>query len=239
MPIKILVADDSVTIQKVVELAFTPRGARVFSTGHGGEAADRIRECDPDIALLDVVIPGTDGYELCRQLKGSEETSWIPVVLLAGSFEPFDADRARDVGADGSIRKPFQTRDLLDMVDRLLASHPRPGGRPEADEPVSPPEAPVPEAASIPGAREEGALPAESASAELRPASGPDPAADPGRETDPEDLRLRDAARSAVTEVAESIVREIAWEVIPDLAEAIIRKRIEELESEAERRSEK
>ncbi len=240
MPMRILVADDSVTIQKVVELAFAQRGARVFTAGDGEEAAARVREVDPDIMLLDVVMPGPDGYALCEEIKRSESSSWVPVVLLAGSFEPFDEARARAAGADGNIRKPFQTRDLVDLVDRLTASHPRPGGVEEEEEEPAPPPAPeVPpaprveaEAPAAPVAQPDRDLAADRGDARAPRRESEVAAASPGAEP------VDGETRAAVRELAESIVREIAWEVIPDLAEAIIRKRIRELEDAVDRREE-
>lgn len=120
MPKKVLLADDSVTIRKVVELTFADTDIRVDAVASGAEALERFRAAPPDLVLADVVMPGPDGYDLCRRVKESDER--VPVILLAGTFEPFDPERARLCGADGHLVKPFESRVLLDRVERLLAA---------------------------------------------------------------------------------------------------------------------
>src|SRR5436190_22173451 len=101
----ILVADDSKTIQSVVSLTFRATDFKVVSANDGEEALRRIPELRPDIVLADVAMPGRNGYDLCREVKSSAATSNIPVLLLAGAFEPFDDRRAQDARADGHIKK--------------------------------------------------------------------------------------------------------------------------------------
>ena len=121
---KILVADDSITIQKVVELSFVDEGAEVVCVNNGREAMDRLHEIRPDIVLADVFMPQVNGYELCEYIKQNEELKHIPVMLLIGSFEPFNESEARRVGADDTLTKPFQSiRRLLEKVG-LLAEGP-------------------------------------------------------------------------------------------------------------------
>ena len=134
----ILLADDSVTIRKIVELTFGGTDIRVESVGSGREALERLPDLRPDLALLDVVMPGPSGYEVCRAIKASPRP--VPVLLLAGTFEPFDAALARDCGSDGHVTKPFDARQLVERVERLLAagSAPKPapraaGRRPRGD----------------------------------------------------------------------------------------------------------
>lgn len=122
MPRTILLADDSVTIRKVVELTFSDTDIRVESVASGREALDRLRELRPDLLLVDVVMPGPSGYEVCRAVKASERP--VPVLLLTGTFEPFDAEMAKACGADGHVTKPFDSRSLVERVEALLA---RPG----------------------------------------------------------------------------------------------------------------
>src|SRR5262249_30441688 len=103
----ILVADDSKTIQKVVALTFRASDFRVVSAADAEEAMKRLTESRPDIVLADVAMPGKNGYDLCSQIKNGAATSHIPVLLLAGAFEPFDDRRAAEARADGHIKKPF------------------------------------------------------------------------------------------------------------------------------------
>jgi len=118
---KLLVADDSVAIQKVVDLTFTDEGMEVTVVGDGDQARDRLEEIAPDIVLADALMPGVDGYELCRIIRQSERLREIPVILLVGSFEPFNEAEARLAGASDIVTKPFQSiRDLVSRVGSLL-----------------------------------------------------------------------------------------------------------------------
>ncbi len=118
---KLLVADDSVAIQKVVDLTFTDEGMEVTVVGDGDQARDRLEEIAPDIVLADSLMPGVDGYELCRIIRQSERLREIPVILLVGSFEPFNEAEARLAGASDIVTKPFQSiRDLVGRVGSLL-----------------------------------------------------------------------------------------------------------------------
>jgi CheY-like chemotaxis protein len=120
---KLLLADDSVTIRKVVELTFAEEGVDVFAVGDGEAAMQKFIEVQPDIVLIDVNMPDPDGYQLCEMIKQDESTKAIPVLLLVGSFEPFDSAEAERVGADGFLTKPFQSvRDLVGKVNELLGA---------------------------------------------------------------------------------------------------------------------
>jgi len=120
----ILLADDSITIQKVVELTFSEADYRVVSVSTGGQALKKVGEVRPDIVLLDVIMPEKNGYEVCEQLKRSPSTSGIPVLLLTGTFEPFDKKRADAAGANGHITKPFESQALVAKVEELIAATP-------------------------------------------------------------------------------------------------------------------
>jgi len=120
----ILLADDSITIQKVVELTFSEADYRVVSVSTGAQALKKVGEVRPDIILLDVIMPEKNGYEVCEQLKRSPATSGIPVLLLTGTFEPFDKKRADAAGANGHITKPFESQALVAKVEELIASRP-------------------------------------------------------------------------------------------------------------------
>lgn len=118
---KLLLADDSITIQKVVNLTFADEGIDVVTVGDGNSAMEMLRDESPDIVLADVNMPGLTGYELCSEVKGRSFEDQVPVVLLVGSFEPFDEDEADRVGADGYLTKPFQSiNQLVSMVGELL-----------------------------------------------------------------------------------------------------------------------
>jgi len=119
---KLLLADDSITIQKVVDLTFADEGVTVLTVNNGREAIEALSEFAPDIVLADVFMPQMSGYEVCEHIKQSDQHKHIPVMLLVGSFEPFDEAEARRVGADDTLTKPFQSiRNLIDKVGELVS----------------------------------------------------------------------------------------------------------------------
>jgi CheY-like chemotaxis protein len=118
---KLLLADDSITIQKVVNLTFADEGIEVISVGDGDSAMQKFDEFMPDLVMADVNMPGLTGYEICQIIKQNDDTRRIPVILLVGSFEPFDETEAARVGADDFLTKPFQSiRQLVNKVNDLL-----------------------------------------------------------------------------------------------------------------------
>ena len=118
---KLLLADDSVTIRKVVELTFANEDVDVSSVADAESAMLKFVEIQPDIVLVDVGLAGTNGYQICEMIKNDEATQHLPVLLLVGSFEPFDNEEAERVRADGFETKPFHsTRDLVARVYDLL-----------------------------------------------------------------------------------------------------------------------
>jgi CheY-like chemotaxis protein len=122
---KILLADDSLTIQKVVELTFSDSEYDLVCVSNGQRALDRIAAGDvPDLILADVVMPEKNGYEVCEAIKANPATARIPVVLLSGTFEPFDRDRAERLGSDAIVSKPFDSQQLLRQVEQLLSRPP-------------------------------------------------------------------------------------------------------------------
>src|SRR5512145_872623 len=123
---KILLADDSITIQKVIELTFSDEDFDVVTVGNGRLALERLAEVRPDIVLCDIIMPERDGYEVCEQIKASPAWSHLPVLLLTGAFEPFDQERAARAGYDGSLAKPFEPETLIAKVKELLSRAPRP-----------------------------------------------------------------------------------------------------------------
>jgi CheY-like chemotaxis protein len=120
MPGTLLLADDSITIQKVVELTFAETEHKVVAVGSGRDLFKRLPEVKPDVVLCDVVMPDMNGYEVCQTLKSDPATLHIPVVLLTGTFEPFDRDRALAAGCDAIVTKPFEARDLISTVEDLI-----------------------------------------------------------------------------------------------------------------------
>jgi CheY-like chemotaxis protein/uncharacterized membrane-anchored protein YjiN (DUF445 family) len=119
---KLLLADDSITIHKVVELVLSGEGFEIKTTSDGEDALASIPSFSPDIVLADVEMPKMNGYLLCEKIKQDPSTSRIPVLLLAGAFEPFDEDSAKKVGADGFVIKPFDAQELISKIHDAIAS---------------------------------------------------------------------------------------------------------------------
>jgi CheY-like chemotaxis protein len=121
MPHKLLLADDSVTIQRVIELTFADEDVQVIAVGNGQAAIESVQRDRPDIVLADVGMPERNGYEVAAFIKGNPALAQIPVVLLTGAFEPVDEVRARAVGCDGVLVKPFEPQIVISRVKDLLA----------------------------------------------------------------------------------------------------------------------
>lgn len=117
----LLLADGSVTIQRVIELTFAHEDVRVVSVSDGRRAVQWLDNEQPDVALIDVDLPERDGYEVATHIKKSSRLRNVPVLLLAGAFEPVDQKRARSVGCDGVIVKPFEPQMVVGRVKELLA----------------------------------------------------------------------------------------------------------------------
>ncbi|MCC6641821.1 MAG: response regulator [Deltaproteobacteria bacterium] len=136
MPKTLLLADDSVTIQKVVGLSFASEDVVLITVSNGDDALARARELRPDLVLADVVMPGRNGYEVCEAIKSDPALRHVPVLLLTGTFEAFDQERARRAGADGHVTKPFEAQALVAQVRELMARGERPAAPPVAEPPV-------------------------------------------------------------------------------------------------------
>src|SRR5262245_17180578 len=121
MPRTLLLADDSVTIQRVIELTFAEENIKVITVSDGDQALERIRASAPDIVLADVGMPNKNGYEVAQFIKQSPELAHIPVLLLTGAFEPVDHVRAAEAGCDGVLAKPFEPQMVISRVKELLA----------------------------------------------------------------------------------------------------------------------
>lgn len=142
---RILLADDSLTIQKVVELSFADSDFELMAVGSGDKAVAALEDFRPDLVLADVVMPGLSGYEVCEAVKARPGGATTPVVLLTGTFEPFDRARAERAGCDSIVTKPFDSHALVSLVGdliekaeklraELLAAPPPPPSAPPAEE---------------------------------------------------------------------------------------------------------
>ena len=140
---RILLVEDSVTMQKVVEMTFSAEDFDLTIVSDSGEAIQTAKALQPDIVITDLSLEGASGYDVCKAIKQSDG---LPVLLLHGSAATYNESKARSVDADGEIAKPFETQALIDKVKALTAT----GARPVAIEPeavtaevaVSPPPRP-------------------------------------------------------------------------------------------------
>jgi CheY-like chemotaxis protein len=123
----LLLADDSVTIQRVIELTFADEDIRVVAVGDGQQAIDRIKADPPDIVLADTGMPKHDGYEVAEFIRNDPALVHIPILLLTGACEPVDEARVREAGCAGVLVKPFEPQFVICRVRDLL------GGRGVAD----------------------------------------------------------------------------------------------------------
>jgi CheY-like chemotaxis protein len=186
---KILLADDSITIQKVIELTFSDEDFEVTTVGNGRLAIERIQEVRPDVILCDIIMPEKDGYEVCDFVKSNPALAGTPVLLLAGAFEPFDQERAARVKSDGFLAKPFEPQTLIARVKELMsraappasvAAPPRdiPESVPVMPSPVPPPPPSPPAAAPAPEAagdsEEYNFIPEEPFAAAAKPSAAED-----------------------------------------------------------------
>ncbi len=138
---RILVADDSVTIQKVVELTFSKENVILLQARSGEDAIRKAKEERPDLILLDLVMPDKNGYEVCAALRAEPMLKAVPIILLTGTFEAFDRDRAVQVGANDFVTKPFESQQLISKVRQQLFGRTVDAG-PSA-EPAAAPKPPV------------------------------------------------------------------------------------------------
>jgi CheY-like chemotaxis protein len=115
----ILLADDSVTIQKVIELTFMDDDYEVVAVGTGDEALEKLEELTPDFVIADVHMPGASGYEVAKHSKSLRPE--VPVLLLVSTFEPFDEAEAERSGCDAFLKKPFDSQELQRLVEELSA----------------------------------------------------------------------------------------------------------------------
>jgi CheY-like chemotaxis protein len=248
MTLKLFVADDSVTIQKIVGLAFSSENAVIQSVSSGDSALDEVRAFKPDIVLADIFMPGCSGYEVCAHIKEDPELRNTPVILLVGTFEPFDETEAARVKCDGYLTKPFDTSELIQTVHRLI----------KKTDISTPAFEEIPELTDI----QIGSAPAgarnpvsnnswtsflgservldlfdpETLSAAQKRTGGrvqpiPENPADSmsaQQESRVSEEMLEDIVNRVVRRMSTDVVREVAWEVVPELSEVIIRRALEE-----------
>ena len=252
---KILVAEDSVTMRKVLEMTFAGENAQVTTVDSCERAVEVARELNPDVVLADLSMSGLDGYGVAEALNG------IPVVVMASQQQPYDEARGASAGVANHITKPFDTQVLIDMATSLAGSASQETGRPGpvvtmssipadgfssipadgyASIPVSqhapPPLPPLPSAAPLNAPSEPASMKSETPSSSMssRAPSVASPAGgsmrvDPSMVSRLAELGLTEAQVEGVLRLSTEAVERVVWEVVPELAETLIREEIRRL----------
>jgi DNA-binding response OmpR family regulator len=119
---RVLVVEDDPNILLSVEFLLRHAGHEVDTCADGLHAARFIENSTPDLVVLDIMLPGLDGFELCRRLRAAPSPKPCKILVLSARGASADIDKALQLGADAYLRKPFATRELMDSVARLLGS---------------------------------------------------------------------------------------------------------------------
>jgi DNA-binding response OmpR family regulator len=117
---KILVVEDEAELTRAIQIRLEQAGYEVLIAYDGKEALEKAREENPDLIVLDLMLPKIDGYKVCRMLKFDEKYKKIPVVMLTARAQEKDEDLGYEVGADVFITKPFKYQVLLTKIRELL-----------------------------------------------------------------------------------------------------------------------
>jgi DNA-binding response OmpR family regulator len=113
---KVLIADDELRLRKVVSLHLKKSGFEVLEAGNGQQALDIATDKQPDIIVLDVMMPEKTGLEACAEIKAIPELAQTPIILLTALAESEDIKKGEDAGADAYLTKPFSPKELIDVI---------------------------------------------------------------------------------------------------------------------------
>ena len=119
---KILVVDDEPEITEIVETFLNESGFKVLTENTPNKAIEKARSFKPDVILLDIMMPGVDGYDICQSLKNDPEFADVPIIFLTGKDRSDDMGRSFKSGGDMFIKKPFSCERLLEIVTIVLMS---------------------------------------------------------------------------------------------------------------------
>jgi CheY-like chemotaxis protein len=119
--VRILVVDDDPTILRLLQVNLEMEGHEVLTAGDGHEALARLRDDAPEVVLLDVMMPGLDGWQVCEQVRADPALAATPVVILSARAQQSDLERGVQAGADAYITKPFDPLELVELVEHLAA----------------------------------------------------------------------------------------------------------------------
>jgi len=129
----VLVVDDSPTVRKIVQLTLQREHMRVITASDGLSALAAVADEDPDLILLDIMLPRMDGYNICRIIRDKMEFRHLPIIMLSGKDGLFDKVRGRLAGSSEYLTKPFDSVELVQSVKKHLSSAPARERRGERD----------------------------------------------------------------------------------------------------------
>jgi CheY-like chemotaxis protein len=116
----VLVIEDSASVRRLIEVCLRVLDVRITSVSDGAQGLEAANETDPDVVVLDIGLPGLDGWEVLAQLRLDEGTAHLKVLVLTAHAQPEMADKAAQGGADAFMTKPFRPSDLREQVEKLL-----------------------------------------------------------------------------------------------------------------------
>jgi CheY-like chemotaxis protein len=248
----ILLADDSPTIRRLVTQTFADADFKIVEVSNGDAAVKAIDEVKPSLVLADIYMPGKSGYEVCAFVRNHPRLKAIPVILLVGAFDAFNDETAKQAGATGNIKKPFEPGALIEMVTSALSGdagevtesspvqetqpEPRPEPRREAQR-VSPSApaaalAPEPVAAAAPVSAAPSASPSPAISEGddllgLQAIFVQEPAPAAHGISDEEVDRIADRV---IQKLSTQVIESIAWDIVPDITEKIVRQELKRID---------
>lgn len=117
---RILLVDDEAVLSRMVAIRLESAGYEVVTAADGPQALERAKKLEPDLIILDLMLPKLDGYNVCRLLKYDSQYNKIPILILTARTMAKDIKLATDCGADGYLTKPFEGKVLLQRVRELL-----------------------------------------------------------------------------------------------------------------------
>jgi CheY-like chemotaxis protein len=251
----ILAVDDSNTMRRVLEITFAGEDFNVILAGGADQALGELRKARPPIALVDVTLGSSNGYDLCQQIKA--ELPATRVLLLSSKQHPYDNGRGAAAGADDHLDKPFDTQALIEKVKALAAAPARAFEQPAPSRTLgAPPPKPVEAPTFVPGGRADaprvGAIAAAppmrmGAAGAVDPRTQPPASAAGLREMNDKtdvgaspqvaaslehklgNLGLTRDQVLGVLALSKEIIEQAVWEVVPNLAETLIKEEIQRL----------
>jgi len=259
--VNILVADDSVTMRRILEVTFQGEDAQVTSVDSGEAAVRKAAELTPDVVFADLSLSGMDGYSVASAIKAAPGLEKTAVVVMASQKHPYDEDKGKAAGVDDHILKPFDTQLVIDRVKQVLAK-PRvmptagkaaaaapaasPVGSPQAanqqgrvgaktitaiGKPMAAPPPPAPKPQPTAAVATARAAPAMSAAVATSPAAVAITAAEAELPQRLGNLGLSPDQVTAVLALSREVIERVVWEVVPELAETLIKEEIRRLTS--------